>query len=114
MFGFAESGRPSFGPVSSITAGCDHAHDRIPLFCALFSERTNNATIALKKSMSRRHFIHLSALLFNSIYYRYQRRYMAEEREIRLQRLHALREQGLDPYPHTVERTHTIADALDH
>ena len=39
---------------------------------------------------------------------------MADEREIRLQRLHALREQGLDPYPHSVERTNTIANILEH
>ncbi|QBD81950.1 lysine--tRNA ligase [Ktedonosporobacter rubrisoli] len=39
---------------------------------------------------------------------------MADEREIRLQRLHALREQGINPYPNDVERTHTIADVLEH
>jgi len=39
---------------------------------------------------------------------------MAEEREIRLQRLHALRERGIDPYPNHVERTHTIAEILEH
>ncbi|HKF36820.1 MAG TPA: lysine--tRNA ligase [Ktedonobacteraceae bacterium] len=39
---------------------------------------------------------------------------MAEEREIRLQRLHALRERAIDPYPNHVERTHTIAEILEH
>jgi lysyl-tRNA synthetase class 2 len=39
---------------------------------------------------------------------------MADEREIRLQRLHTLRERGLDPYPNHVERTHTIVEALEH
>lgn len=37
---------------------------------------------------------------------------MADERETRLQRLRALREQGINPYPNDVERTHTIAEAL--
>jgi lysyl-tRNA synthetase, class II len=39
---------------------------------------------------------------------------MPDEREIRLQRLHALREQGINPYPNAVERTHTIAEVLEH
>jgi lysyl-tRNA synthetase, class II len=39
---------------------------------------------------------------------------MPDEREIRLQRLHALRERGIDPYPNHVERTHTIAEVLEH
>ncbi len=39
---------------------------------------------------------------------------MADEREVRLQRLHTLREMGIDPYPNRVERTHTIADVLEH
>ncbi|HEX4204793.1 MAG TPA: lysine--tRNA ligase [Ktedonobacteraceae bacterium] len=39
---------------------------------------------------------------------------MADEREIRLQRLQALRERGIDPYPQMAERTHTIADLLAH
>jgi len=39
---------------------------------------------------------------------------MADEREMRLQRLHTLREQGINPYPNRVERTHTIAEALQH
>ena len=39
---------------------------------------------------------------------------MADEREIRLQRLQALREQGINPYPNAVERTHTIAEVLEH
>src|SRR6476660_9580346 len=37
---------------------------------------------------------------------------MAEEQEIRLQRLQALHDLGIDPYPQTVERTNTIADVL--
>jgi lysyl-tRNA synthetase class 2 len=40
--------------------------------------------------------------------------YMPEEREVRLQRLQELREKGIDPYPPTAERTHTIADMLAH
>jgi len=39
---------------------------------------------------------------------------MVDERETRLQRLYALREKGIQPYPNTAERTHTIADALEH
>lgn len=39
---------------------------------------------------------------------------MPDEREARLQRLHALREKGVDPYPNRVERSHTIAEVLDH
>jgi len=39
---------------------------------------------------------------------------MADEREIRLQRLHALREQGINPYPNRVMRTHTILEILQH
>jgi len=39
---------------------------------------------------------------------------MPDEREARLQRLHALREQGINPYPNRVERTHTIAEVLGH
>jgi len=39
---------------------------------------------------------------------------MADEREIRLQRLHALREQAINPYPSHVERTHTITEVLQH
>src|SRR5258708_10635074 len=39
---------------------------------------------------------------------------MADEREIRLQRLLKLRERGIDPYPNRVERTHTIADVMEH
>ncbi len=37
---------------------------------------------------------------------------MADEREIRLQRLQALRDQGINPYPNSVERSHTIAEIL--
>ncbi len=39
---------------------------------------------------------------------------MTDERDRRIQRLHALREQGVDPYPASAERTHTIADILAH
>ena len=39
---------------------------------------------------------------------------MADERDIRIQRLHALREQGIEPYPNRVERTHTITEILEH
>src|SRR5690242_15128104 len=39
---------------------------------------------------------------------------MADEREIRLQRLQTLREQGINPYPNDAQRTHTIADVLQH
>ena len=39
---------------------------------------------------------------------------MAEERDVRLQRLYNLREQGINPYPNHVQRTHTIAEVLNH
>ncbi len=39
---------------------------------------------------------------------------MADEREVRLQRLHAIQEKGINPYPNSVERTHTIAEVLAH
>lgn len=39
---------------------------------------------------------------------------MADEREARLQRLHAIQEKGINPYPNNVERTHTIAEVLAH
>src|SRR5712692_6579997 len=39
---------------------------------------------------------------------------MPDEREARLQRLHALRERDINPYPNHVERTHTIAEVLHH
>jgi len=39
---------------------------------------------------------------------------MPDERETRIQRLHDLREQGINPYPNTAERTHTIAEVLAH
>ena len=39
---------------------------------------------------------------------------MADEREMRLQRLHTLREQGINPYPNRVKRTHTISEILHH
>lgn len=37
---------------------------------------------------------------------------MSDEREARIQRLSTLREQGINPYPNSVERTHTIAEVL--
>ncbi|MBV9227790.1 MAG: lysine--tRNA ligase, partial [Chloroflexi bacterium] len=49
-----------------------------------------------------------------TVLWRKKRRSMADEREIRLQRLQALREQGINPYPNHAERTHTIAEVLDH
>ena len=39
---------------------------------------------------------------------------MPNERESRLQHLESLREHGINPYPNAVERTHTIADVLEH
>lgn len=39
---------------------------------------------------------------------------MTEERDVRVQRLHTLRERGVNPYPNCVTRTHTIAEALQH
>lgn len=39
---------------------------------------------------------------------------MGDERETRLQRLYTLRERGINPYPNRVERTHTIAEVLEH
>ena len=39
---------------------------------------------------------------------------MADERDVRLQRLHALRDQGINPYPNRVRRTHTISEVLQH
>src|SRR5258708_37448743 len=45
---------------------------------------------------------------------REKRNCMPDEREIRLQRLQTLREQGINPYPNSVERTHTIDEVLQH
>ncbi len=39
---------------------------------------------------------------------------MTDERETRIQRLQALYNQGINPYPNTTERTHTIAELLQH
>jgi lysyl-tRNA synthetase class 2 len=39
---------------------------------------------------------------------------MADEREMRMQRLHTLREEGINPYPNRVQRTHTISELLQH
>ena len=39
---------------------------------------------------------------------------MVDEREIRIQHLQALQEQGINPYPHSAERTHTIGEVLAH
>ncbi len=38
---------------------------------------------------------------------------MPDERETRIQRVYDLREQGIDPYPTTAQRTHTIAEVLE-
>src|SRR5579859_3936170 len=46
--------------------------------------------------------------------WRRKKKPMADEREARLQRLRAMREKGINPYPNTVERTHTIAEVLAH
>src|ERR1700694_2725228 len=45
---------------------------------------------------------------------RRKRHFMTDERAVRLQRLHAIREKGINPYPNRVERTHTIAEVLAH
>lgn len=39
---------------------------------------------------------------------------MADEREVRLQRLHTLHELGINAYPNNVARTHTIAEVHEH
>src|SRR5438105_6860684 len=39
---------------------------------------------------------------------------MTEEREIHIQSLQTLREQGINPYTNHAERTHTIAEVLQH
>ncbi len=39
---------------------------------------------------------------------------MVDEREIRIQHLQMLRDQGINPYPYNAERTHTIAEVLAH
>jgi len=39
---------------------------------------------------------------------------MADEREMRMQRLHTLREEGINPYPNRVQRTRTISELLQH
>src|SRR5712691_3404888 len=39
---------------------------------------------------------------------------MADERDMRLRRLHTLWEQGINPYPNRVQRTHTISEILQH
>jgi lysyl-tRNA synthetase, class II len=39
---------------------------------------------------------------------------LISEQEARRQKLRALREKGIDPYPNRVQRTHTIADVLEH
>src|SRR5438105_6158201 len=52
--------------------------------------------------------------LVSKICWRRRRTSMADEREIRLRRMHTLREQGINPYPNRVERTHTISEVLQH
>ncbi len=39
---------------------------------------------------------------------------MTDEREIRIQRLQKLRELGINPYPNSAERSHAIAEVLQH
>lgn len=39
---------------------------------------------------------------------------MTEERDVRIQRLHTLRERGVHPYPNRAVRSHTLAEALQH
>ncbi|MFL5662543.1 MAG: lysine--tRNA ligase, partial [Ktedonobacteraceae bacterium] len=39
---------------------------------------------------------------------------MTDERNMRLQRLHTLQEQGINPYPNRGQRTHTISQVLQH
>jgi lysyl-tRNA synthetase class 2 len=55
-----------------------------------------------------------SMLQWVAQFWKRKRKHMADEREIRLQRLHELRERGINPYPNRVERTHTIAEVLEH
>src|SRR5437588_666687 len=52
--------------------------------------------------------------LVSKICWRRRRTSMADEREIRLRRMHTLREQGINPYPNRVQRTHTISEVLEH
>src|SRR5438477_9179361 len=52
--------------------------------------------------------------LVSKISWRRRRTSMADEREIRLRRMHTLREQGINPYPNRVQRTHTISEVLEH
>src|SRR5437868_770610 len=52
--------------------------------------------------------------LVSKICWRRRRTSMADEREIRLRRMHTLREQGINPYPTRVQRTHTISEVLEH
>jgi len=39
---------------------------------------------------------------------------ITSEEEARRRRLEALRDKGINPYPNRVERTHTIAEVLQH
>ncbi len=39
---------------------------------------------------------------------------MVDERRVRLERLQALCERGINPYPNHVERSHTLAEVLEH
>src|SRR5437667_7363581 len=52
--------------------------------------------------------------LVSKFCWRRRRTSMADEREIRLRRMHTLREQGINPYPNRVQRTHTISEILQH
>ena len=52
--------------------------------------------------------------LAGKVCWRKKRTHMVDERNMRLQRMHTLREQGINPYPNRVKRTHTIAEVLQH
>ena len=58
--------------------------------------------------------IHLKNGKIATHFWRRTQSFMTEERDVRLQRLHALRERGVNPYPNRVTRSHTIAEALHH
>src|SRR2546428_10721957 len=60
------------------------------------------------------HILKTMLQLISKICWRRRRISMPDEREMRLRRLHALREQGINPYPNRVQRTHTISEVLQH
>src|SRR5947209_1499912 len=81
-----------------------------------YSYAKNHVTIGLtlpRSSRSVQQLLHNSTILLGQ-FMGGIRRGMPDEREIRIQRMHALREQDINPYPNTVERTHTIAEVLEH